>query len=65
MKLLKIIGILIFALVGAVLGNIVFDNFIDPLNIGPRPLVAAFTALVFIPVFFFLGVIILKAQDLK
>lgn len=65
MKLLKIIGILVFATVGSILGNIVFDSFVDPLNIGPRPLVAALTVLVFVAVFFVLGTVILKAQDLK
>lgn len=63
-KVFKIIGVILFMVAGYFVGDILFKKVLDPLQIGPRPLVAAITVCFTIPIFAGLGVIILKAENI-
>jgi hypothetical protein len=63
-KILKILGVVVFMIVGFLVGDFIFDNFIDPLNIGPSPVMAVVTVVIIMAISSVAGVVVLRAEDL-
>ena len=59
---MKYLALLLSMIVGYFVAELVFRLFLEPLALGPRPIVAAVNAAVFIPMFGALGAKILKLK---